>query len=118
MASVHSISLQNYRNYEQQTVSFSDGVNLIYGENAQGKTNLLESVFLFSAGKSHRNVKDAQLIRTDAEFSRLVLSFCMNQKDKTAEMHLFHDRRKEIKIDGNKIARLYELMGAFLARSE
>ena len=115
MASVHSVSLQNYRNYEQQTVSFSDGVNLIYGANAQGKTNLLESVFLFSAGKSHRNVKDAQLIHTDAEFACLVLSFCMDQKDKTAEMHLFHDRRKEIKIEGNKITRLYELMGAFLA---
>lgn len=115
MASVNSVFLQNYRNYEQQKISFSDGVNLIYGENAQGKTNLLESVFLFSAGKSHRNVKDAQLIHADATFARLVLSFCMDQKDKTAEMHLFHDKRKEIKIEGNKIARLYELMGAFLA---
>lgn len=115
MACVHSIYLQNYRNYNNQKIPFSDGVNLIFGKNAQGKTNLLESIFLFSAGKSHRNVKDAQLIQTDAEFSRLVLSFCMEKKDKTAEIHLFPDKRKEIKIEGNKIDRLFELMGEFLA---
>ncbi len=115
MAFVNSVSLQQYRNYTQQSISFSDGVNLIYGQNAQGKTNLLESIFLFSAGKSHRNVKDAQLIQAEKDFSRLVLSFCVDLKDKTAEMLLFPDRRKEIRIEGNKLSRLYELMGVFLA---
>lgn len=115
MAVVSGITLQHFRNYEEQAVAFSDGVNLVFGENAQGKTNLLESIFLFSAGKSHRNVKDAQLIQADADFARLVLSFCMDQKDKTAEMLLFPDRRKEIKVGGNKLSRLYELMGVFLA---
>ena len=60
---ISKIYLKNFRNYREQTISLNEKVNIIYGKNAQGKTNLLESIFLCSTGRSHRTSKDYELIK-------------------------------------------------------
>ncbi len=68
---IQQLSLNNYRNYERQTVEFDAGVNLFIGENAQGKTNILEAIYLLALGKSHRTNKDADLVRQHTDEARL-----------------------------------------------
>ena len=60
---IKSLELKNYRNYEELSMSFSEGTNLLYGDNAQGKTNILESIDLAATTKSHRGSKDREMIR-------------------------------------------------------
>ena len=63
--------LRSFRNYEELSMEFDPGVNLIVGENAQGKTNLLESIFYLGSGKSFRAQKNAEMIRFGADFSEI-----------------------------------------------
>ena len=65
------LALRNFRNYERLESSFSPGVNLIVGDNAQGKTNLLEAVFYLSTGRSFRTRREMELIRFGSEFADL-----------------------------------------------
>ena len=60
---VESIELKNYRSYEELHIDLSPGTNILYGDNAQGKTNVLESVYLCCTSKSHRGSKDRDMIR-------------------------------------------------------
>ena len=72
---VKSLSVANFRNYKQEEINFAENTNVIYGNNAQGKTNLLEAVYLFSHGKSHRTKSDAELVKFGNDFARLALEF-------------------------------------------
>ena len=60
---IRSLELQNFRNYENAHIEFSEGVNIFYGDNAQGKTNILEAVYLGTTARSHRAGKDKEMIR-------------------------------------------------------
>ena len=62
---IKEIELENFRNYENQKISLNKDINIIYGNNAQGKTNIIESVFLCALGKSFRSKKDKELIKFD-----------------------------------------------------
>ena len=64
---VKQIELHNFRNYESLNLSFSDQVNIFYGDNAQGKTNILESVYVCSTTKSHKGSKDRDMIKLGEE---------------------------------------------------
>ena len=66
-----SLTLQNFRNYESAALEFAPGVNLIVGDNAQGKTNLLEAISYLGSGKSFRAQKTAELVRFGAEFAEI-----------------------------------------------
>ncbi|KOO45914.1 DNA replication/repair protein RecF [Priestia koreensis] len=68
---IKELSLVNYRNYNRTTVSFENKVNVILGENAQGKTNVMESIFVLSMAKSHRASNDKELIQWDQEFAKI-----------------------------------------------
>ena len=72
---VKSLSLTNFRNYEKESISFCDDTNVIYGNNAQGKTNILEGIYLFSHGRSHRTKSDTELIKFGSNFARLQIEF-------------------------------------------
>lgn len=72
---VTKLSLRDFRNYREQTLELSPGTNLIYGQNAQGKTNILEAVYMFSQGKSYRAKSDRELIRFGCVGARAALSF-------------------------------------------
>ena len=68
---IKEINLLNFRNYEKETINLEKGINIFFGENAQGKTNIIESIFLCSMGKSFRAKKDREMIKLDREKSKV-----------------------------------------------
>ncbi len=107
---VKSLTLTNFRNYEKETIEFSHGTNVIYGNNAQGKTNLLEAIYLFSHGKTHRTKLDRELIRFGEEFSRLSIEFSDKDRDFRGVMQLASNGKKSVKINNVPITKLSMLM--------
>ncbi len=81
-----TLSLENFRNIESLSFSPGEGVNVIWGDNAQGKTNLVEALWLFTGAKSFRRPKDAELVRFGAEYAALRASFFSEGRDQTAEI--------------------------------
>ncbi|MDK2933576.1 MAG: replication and repair protein RecF [Clostridiales bacterium] len=108
---VSNIKLRNYRNYSNADINFGKNINIIYGDNAQGKTNILESIYLFATGKSHRTNKDKELIKFDHEYANLKINFYNKNGLNSGEMILDQNQKKRIKINTVPINRLGELMG-------
>lgn len=88
---IKSITLEDYRNIENLSVEFDD-VNIIWGENAQGKTNLIEAIYLFTGAKSFRGAKDSQLIKFDRDFCRLSIEFEGSGREQSAEIQIKNKR--------------------------
>ena len=96
-----SLYLENFRNYSAFSCDFAPGVNLILGENAQGKTNLLEAICYLSQGKGFRTRKEAELIRFGADFAQLEGSVTGHRRQQTLKMTLFSGRRsRQILLNG------------------
>lgn len=93
---INKIELKNYRNIESMEITPCDGVNIIYGENAQGKTNILESIFLFTGLKSFRSSKDSELVMFGKNFSLLNVSFYSSLRQQTAEIKIKERRRASL----------------------
>lgn len=108
---IESIELKNYRNYEELHMDFSPGTNILYGDNAQGKTNVLEAVYVCSTTKSHRGSKDKEMIRFDQEESHIKM--CVRKLDVPyrIDMHLKKNKAKGIAINGIPIRKASELFG-------
>ena len=85
---VESLKLQNYRNYEYLTMNFDEKINIIYGDNAQGKTNILESMYVCATSKSHRGSKDREIIRFDNDESHIKVNVKKNDMNYRIDMHL------------------------------
>ena len=83
---VQHLSVKNFRNIENIEISPSDEINIIYGENAQGKTNLLESIWLFTGCRSFRSAKDKDLISFGSKKSLLSMDFFAEDRDQYAEI--------------------------------
>ncbi len=96
---INSITLENYRNIKELSVNFDD-VNIIWGQNAQGKTNLLEAIYLFSGAKSFRGAKDKELVKFNCNYAKLNLDFYANSREQTAEI-IIKDR-KSVQLNGIK----------------
>ena len=96
---INSITLENYRNIKVLSVDFDD-VNIIWGQNAQGKTNLLEAIYLFSGAKSFRGAKDKELVKFNCDYAKLNLDFFSNNREQTAEI-IIKDR-KTVQLNGIK----------------
>ena len=77
---VNSVKIKNFRNIADLSFTADNGVNVIYGENAQGKTNILESIWLFTGCKSFRGAKDNELIKFGEDFSKINLEFSDNSR--------------------------------------
>lgn len=107
---IESIQLKNYRNYESLSVAFDHGTNVFYGDNAQGKTNLLESIFLCGTAKSHRGTKDMDLIRFGAEEAHIRMFVSRSGIKRRIDMHLRKGKAKGAAIDGIPIRRAAELL--------
>ncbi len=108
---VESIELNQYRNYQSAKVDFSPGVNIFFGDNAQGKTNLLEAVYVSGTSKSHKGSKDKDLIRFDQEEAHIRLIFKKNDLSHRLDLHLKKKKSKGIAIDGLPIRKASELFG-------
>ncbi len=96
---VRELSFENYRNLINGTISPCEKVNVIYGENANGKTNLLEAIWLFCGGHSFRGSKEGDMIRFDQSFFKLNMQFYSGEREQDAQI-AFDKKRKMIKING------------------
>ncbi len=107
---IKKLFLQNFRNYEDEQFSFADGLNVLFGKNAQGKTNCAEAVFYLCTGASLRIRHDKQLIRMGADYAKITAEAENRYGKVTIEATIFENKR-EIRINGSKIARNADLMG-------
>lgn len=96
---INSAEIENFRNIERLSLNF-DQVNIIYGENAQGKTNLIEAIYLFTGSKSFRGVKDKELVKFGSDFARLKIEFENNSRQQNAE--IFIENRRSASLNGVK----------------
>ncbi len=96
---VIALKFENYRNLKNDIIVPCDGVNIIYGDNAQGKTNLLEALWLFCGGHSFRSAKDNELINWDENFARLEMRFFGQEREQTAKL-TFLGNKKQVEING------------------
>lgn len=106
---VKKIQLDNFRNYEKEELEFHEKVNIILGNNAQGKTNLLESIFITSLGKSFRTSKDAEMIRFNQEFAKVVAEIEKKDDEESIEI-IISDGGKAVKVDETRIKKISELL--------
>ena len=108
---IKSIELQNFRNYEDLNISFDEGTNIFYWDNAQGKTNILEAVYLSGTTKSHKCSKDKEMIRFGEQESHIRTVVVKKDKEYQIDMHLKHNRSKGIAINKVPIQKASELFG-------
>ena len=108
---VKSLKLKNFRNYDLLHLDFDDSTNIFYGNNAQGKTNILEAVYLSGTTKSHRGTKDRDLIKFGEEESHIELVIEKNQIEYQIDMHLKKNSPKGIAINKIPIRKASELFG-------
>lgn len=109
---INSLELQNYRNIKSMKLEPSDGVNIIYGENAQGKTNIIEGLWLFTGCKSFRGVKEKDLIKNGESFSKLNMCFYDDERERDAEIII--GEKKQISLGGIKYDSSNKIFGEFL----
>lgn len=107
---IESIELKNYRNYEELHMELSQGTNILYGDNAQGKTNILEAVYVCCTTKSHR-AKDKDMIRFGEDESHIKLQIRQGVVPCRIDMHLKKNKTKGIAVDGISIRRASQLFG-------
>lgn len=108
---VRSLKLKNYRNYELLNIEFDKATNIFYGDNAQGKTNILEAVYLSGMTKSHRGTKDRDLIKFEEEESHIETIIEKNGILYQIDMHLKKNSPKGIAINKMPIRKASELFG-------
>lgn len=111
---VNSVKIKNFRNIADLSFTADNGVNVIYGENAQGKTNILESIWLFTGCKSFRGAKDNELIKFGEDFSKINLEFSDNLREKKSEI-IIADKKKNASLNGVSLRSTAELIGSFYA---
>lgn len=114
---IKKLQLNNFRNYEELEIEFSEGVNLLYGDNAQGKTNILESVFMLATTKSIRGSKDKEMIRFGEEEAHISAYVERNEIPHKIDIHIRKNKPKGLAIDGIPIRRSAELLGLMHAVS-
>ncbi len=114
---ITEVSLQNFRNLAQLNIEPSRGINVIYGSNAQGKTNFLESLYFCAMGRSLRGKSDQQLIRFDAEEShiRLYVQRSNRRDHNRIDVHLKQNEKKGIAVNGLPVRKLGDLFGTLYA---
>ena len=108
---IEMMELSHYRNYDTLKIDFSPGTNILYGDNAQGKTNALEAVYVCCTTKSHRGSKDREIIQFDQEESHIKLQVKKDGVPYRIDMHLKKNRTKGIAVNGIPIRKASQLFG-------
>ena len=99
----------NFRNYKNEEIELNKNINIFYGENAQGKTNIIEAIFLCSVGKSFRAKKDREMINLDSQNASVEINY--QKKDREGKIKIDLGNKKLIYLNGIKIKKLSELLG-------
>lgn len=110
-----NISIRDFRNINTAEVEFCEGVNILAGENAQGKTNLLEAIFYTSMGRSFRGATAPQMIRFGCQMSDISLDFKDSKREQNIHVRLFHDKQRAFEKNGIRAQKLSDIMGSFRA---
>lgn len=97
---IQSIKLKNFRNYENLELELNPGTNIFYGENAQGKTNILESVYVCGTTKSHRGSRDSEMIRFGQEEAHICMQIVRKDIPFRIDMHLKRNKKRELPLTG------------------
>lgn len=108
---IQSLELENFRNYGTLSVHFDSRTNILYGDNAQGKTNILEAVYLSATTKSHKGSKDKDLINFGSEEAHIRTYVMKDGLENRVDMHLRKNKSKGIAINGQKIKKAADLLG-------
>lgn len=106
-----SLELSNFRNYDFLNIEFDKGTNILFGDNAQGKTNILEAIYLCATTKSHKGTKDCDIIKFGAEEAHIRAYPEKDGEKLQIDMHLRKNKSKGIAIDLRKIKKAAELLG-------
>ena len=106
---ISNIKLNNFRNYEEEKINLRENINIFYGENAQGKTNIVESIFLCSMGKSFKTQNDKELVKFDKEKTLVEIDF--EKKDRNGNIKVEISNKKNIFLNGIKLKKLSDLLG-------
>ena len=110
---INQLSVKNFRNIENVLINPFEEINVIYGENAQGKTNIIESIWLFTGAKSFRTNKDASLIKFNKAFAENTLNFVSRGINTTAKIII--DEKKQFFINNKKVSLQNDFLGNFKA---
>ena len=108
-----SLRLENFRNFADETFEFTDGINILAGNNAQGKTNCIEAIYFCSCLKSYRVLREEQLIRFGSEAATITLTFDIEGRQEQLQILFHRNRGKEFRYNGLVVSRLRDLLGCF-----
>ncbi len=112
---INRLSLKNFRNENDGDIDFINGINMICGQNAAGKTNLLEAVFMFAAGKSFRGCRDREMIKFGCDSAIVELKFQSNAGKKDFAVKISKNAHREIYREGIRLTKMSEFLGIFRA---
>ena len=112
---LNAIELFEHRNYSELQAELAPGINLICGRNGQGKTNLLEAVYMLAAGRSHRAARERDTIRTGAEFSEITARVTSGGRENTLQMRTFQRMKRTLVRNGVKLSRQGDAVGTVTA---
>lgn len=110
---IKKIKIENFRNYHEEEVFFHEKVNVIIGDNAQGKTNLLESIYVSSLGRSFRTTKDKEMIFFEKPYARILATYISEDQEKKVEIGFSKEGKKEIKVNNIKVEKMTEMLDHF-----
>ncbi len=106
-----NLKLENFRNYEKEEIELINGINLFLGNNAQGKTNIIEAIYVCAFGKSYRTSKDNEIIMFDKDFCRISLDYIKKNIDSNTTYFIDNIGRKQMKNNEVKIKRITDYVG-------
>ncbi len=106
---IKKVKLNNFRNYKQQEIDLNNGINIFFGDNAQGKTNILEAIFLCAIGKSFRVKKEKELINTEEQNAIIEIEF--EKTDREGKIKIQLEDKKNIYINGIKQSKFSDILG-------
>ena len=106
---IKKLLLNNFRNYENQEIEFDENINIIYGDNAQGKTNIIEAIFLGAMGKSFRAKKEKELIKFDEDLAKVEINY--RKEDREGKININIADKKTFFINGVKQNKVSDIVG-------
>ena len=108
---IKQLKLKNYRNYDLLDLEFDSSTNIFYGDNAQGKTNILEAIFLSGTSKSHKGSKDFEMISFNNEEAHIKTIITRKDIDYRIDMHIKKNKAKGLAINGVPVKKTLDLYG-------
>jgi len=108
---IKNLNLQNFRNYDNLSIEFSPKMNIIYGHNGQGKTNIVEALYFFQSGKSYRCQKDIEAIKFGEDYFKIEALFETNKGKSDA--FIFVNDKKSVRLNNFQLEKLSELVGEY-----